>query len=418
MGITLFFIKKINIPHMKRIVFLVLFIGSIQQLAAQRGALVVEKKSADDAKVFSYPKPTKKDRYNVAVLTPLYLDSVDLGKNLTQIPKFMMPGIDFYQGVMIATDTLKKQGFKLDLYIYDSKSLYLNVKNLIESDKLDSMDLIIGNASISDLKLLADYAKKKLINFVSAVSPSDAGQEFNPYFTILQPRLASHIEKMHKHLITKYPEDNVVFVHRNQSAEKNALGYFKSDILNSIPSRFSEMEMNSDDINIKQLLSKIDSNYNTTIVLGILDASVTYKTLKALQPLGKRHKLKVYCMPTTEAIKALGKTEEFPDLVTFYTTSYIIDKITPASLYITKEYKRRMGSTPSDVVYKGFESLYFFSNLMKKYGIPFNERIGDNAYTFITPYKIVPVKELGEVKFYENKFLYLVRYEDGIMTYE
>jgi len=377
-----------------------------------------EEKQTSIPKEFKYPKSIKKERYKVAVLTPMYLDSVDLESNLTRIPKFMMPGLDFYKGIQIAADTLKKQGYNLDIYVYDSKSNYMNVQNLIESDKLDSMDVIIGNASVSDLKLLADFAKLKEINFVSAVSPADAGQEFNPYFTILQPRLTSHIEKIHKNINSRYPEDNVVFIHRNLTAEKNALSYFKNDIMNQLPSRYSEIELKGEEIDIKQLIKQIDTNYRSTIVLGILDPSISYKNLKLLVPFAKRFGLKVYCMPTMEAVKALGKTDEFPSMPIFYTTSYIIDKITPSSVYISQEYRKKMGGHVSDIVYKGFESLYFFSTLLKKYGVPFNDHIGDNAYTFITPYKIVPVKEKGVIKFYENKYMYLLRYENGVMTYE
>jgi hypothetical protein len=400
---------------MLRIIILLLLL-SASTAEAQRKPFVDEKKPSELE--FQFPRAEKKERYRIAVLTPMYLDSVDLAKNLTQIPKFMMPGIDFYQGVMIAADTLKKQGLNLDVYIYDSKSSYMNVRNLIDSDKLDSMDLIIGNASVADLKLLADFARKNLINFVSAVSPSDAGQDFNPYFTILQPRLASHIEKLHKHILSKYPEDNVLFIHRNQTAERNALGYFKNDILNPLPGRFSAMEIEGETLDLEKVRTRIDTNYNTTIVLGILDASATYNMLKALQPLASRRKLKIYCMPTTEAVKALNKTDEFPGMTIYYTTSYIIDRITPASLHITREYKSRMGSAPTDVVYKGFESLYYFAHLLRKHGVPFNEKISDMSAGFITPYKIVPVKENGKLRFFENKFLYLVHYEDGVMSYE
>ncbi|MBK6819155.1 MAG: hypothetical protein IPG85_05940 [Bacteroidetes bacterium] len=98
---------------------------------AQRKPMISEEDENKQSGYFNYPEPEKKERYKIAVLTPLYLDSVDLEKNLTRIPKFMMPGIDFYQGVSIAADTLKNQGVKFDLYIYDSKSDYLNVKNLI-----------------------------------------------------------------------------------------------------------------------------------------------------------------------------------------------------------------------------------------------------------------------------------------------
>ncbi|TXH60750.1 MAG: hypothetical protein E6Q89_00365 [Bacteroidia bacterium] len=401
--------KKFYILH------IICFLGLFSN--AQRKPIVEERKT-NEIEEFRFPLAEKKERYKIAVLTPMYLDSVEWSKNLTQIPKFMMPGLDFYQGIMIAADTLKKQNFKFDLYVYDSKSSILDVKNLIASDKLDSMDLIIGNASVSDLKLLADFAKKNLINFVSAVSPSDAGQEFNPYFTILQPRLASHIEKIHKHMNKYYPEDNMVFIHRSTNAEINALSYYKDDVLNNLSGRFSSLELKSDEIDLKQLRSKIDSNYNSCIVLGIMDPALTYKLLKSLQPLSSRHKLKVYCMPTSEAIKQFNKTDEFPGMNIYYTTSYIIDRITPASLFISREYKQRMGGSVTDIVYKGFESLYYFAHLLKRFGNPFNERIGDNSNSFITPYKIVPIKEKGKIKFFENKFLYLVHYEDGIMNYE
>lgn len=163
-------------------------------------------------------------------------------------------------------------------------------------------------------------------------------------------------------------------------------------MLNARPSRFTELELKGDELNINDIVSKIDTNYNTTIVLGILDPSITYNYLKTLSTVALRYHLKVYCMPTTEAIKSISKVDEFPGMPIYYTSSYIIDKVTPASQYITNAYKRKMGSLPSDVVYKGFESLYFY-NLLKKYGTPFNTHLSENAYSFITPYKIVPVKE-------------------------
>ncbi|MBK8683970.1 MAG: hypothetical protein IPN26_02750 [Bacteroidetes bacterium] len=83
---------------------------------AQR-KIITEQDTRTETRSFSYPPAQKKEKYNIAVLSPMFLDSVDLEKNLTRIPKFMMPGIDFYQGVRIAADTLKNAGFKLNLFI-------------------------------------------------------------------------------------------------------------------------------------------------------------------------------------------------------------------------------------------------------------------------------------------------------------
>lgn len=403
---------------MKRAILLItIFFSYIVTYTQEINNLGISK--GEQSAYFNFSESQKKEKYKIAVLTPLYLDSVDLAKNLNHIPKFMMPGIDFYQGIRIAADTLNKEGAKLDLYIYDSKSNYFNVEKILKSDRLDSMDLIIGNASVSDIALLADFAKKNQINFVSAISPSDANQTKNPYFTILQPRLLTHIERIHSYISRRAISDNVVFITDGTNSSNNALQYFKNSEINAMPKKFIEFKISNDDFNISTLNSKIDSNYNTTIILGLLDAGLTYKILKKLNEFTKKYDgVKIFCMPTAEAITSLGKADEFPNSKIFYTTSYVIDKVTPASMYIGREYKKYMGSAPSDVVYKGFESLWFFVKLMEKYGVPFNNYINDNSYSFITPYKIMPVKNKSGFYFFENKFLYLVKYENGIVTYE
>jgi hypothetical protein len=370
------------------------------------------------SKFYSYPKAQLKKKYNVAVLTPLFLDSVDISKNPARLPKFMLPGIDFYQGVEIAADTLRKKGYHFDIHIFDSKSKYLNIQNIIESDKLDSMDLIIGNVGAEDLKILAAYAKQKEINFISAVSPSDADQQFNPFFTILQPRLQTHVEELHQMITRKFPEDNVIFVHSNKSAELNALGYFKDDILSPLPGRFKEYIVKGDELDLTELRALIDTNYHTTIVLGLLSPNDAFKNLKALIPLGKETRLKVFGMPTMEMINTLRKTESFPGMKIYYTTAFVKEKMSPATNYILNKYKQRMSDTPTDLVYKGFESIYFFAHMMNKYGVPFNEHITDNRYSFLTPYKILPIKENLLFKYFENKYLYMLSYENGVMTYE
>src|SRR5664279_5589903 len=63
--------------------------------------------------------------YRIAVFSPMYLDSV-FGSNMPysdkSIPKFIMPAIEFTQGVRIALDTLSLNGKHAEAYIYDSKS--------------------------------------------------------------------------------------------------------------------------------------------------------------------------------------------------------------------------------------------------------------------------------------------------------
>ena len=369
-------------------------------------------------KYYRYPKEFTKAKYNVAVFTPMFLDSVDLASNLTRIPKFMRPGIDFYQGVEIAADTLRKKGFHFDFHVFDSRSKYMNILNVIASDRLDSMDLIIGNASVRDLQALADYSKQKEINFVSAVSPSSASQDFNPFFTILQPTLRTHVRDLHKAITKKYPEDNVVYIYGGKRAESNALDYFENDEFYPKPARFHKVKISGSEVDVASLSALIDSNYHTTIVLGTLSPKTSYKVLKSLVPLAEKTRLKVFGMPTMEMITSLKKTDAFPNMKIYFTTAFVKETLSPATKYILRKYQDRMGGQPTDLLYKGFESIYFFAHMMNRYGVPINKHITDNRYSFLTPYKIMPSKTNGKFNYYENKYLYMLSYENGIMTYE
>ncbi len=372
----------------------------------------------DWCKYYNYPVAQKKPKYNIAVFTPMFLDSINLANHLTRIPKFMRPGLDFYQGVEIAADTLRKKGYYFDIHVFDSRAKFNSIEKIVASKQLDTMDLIIGNADVNDLKSLAEYARIKEINFISAVSPSAADQEFNPYFTILQPTLQTHVQELHRVLNKKYLEDNVLYLYLDKKSELNALSYFENDDFYPLPGRFQKIEIDGADLDLEKITGLIDTNYNTTIVLGVLSPKLAVELLKKLQPLAKQTHLKVFGMPTMEMISGLNKAELFPDMKIFYSAAFVPENLSPATKFILTQYEEKMGGTPTDLVYKGFESVYFFANMMQRHGVPFNKYIGDNRFGFLTPFKIMPVKEKGVFQFYENKFLYILSFENGIMTYE
>src|ERR1041385_2990310 len=60
----------------------------------------------------------------IAVLIPLYLDSAFSGYeyNLSnrKIPQFFLSGLEFYNGVMMAVDSLQRQNANIEVWIYDT----------------------------------------------------------------------------------------------------------------------------------------------------------------------------------------------------------------------------------------------------------------------------------------------------------
>src|SRR5664279_3667742 len=70
-----------------------------------------------------YSQNTDTPRYHIAVFLPLYLDSAfDASGNYRfdqNFPKYLNPGLEFYEGLQMAVDSLKKKNFTLDITVYD-----------------------------------------------------------------------------------------------------------------------------------------------------------------------------------------------------------------------------------------------------------------------------------------------------------
>jgi hypothetical protein len=66
-------------------------------------------------------------RHRIAIFAPLYLDSAfndtsgyRYAKNV--FPKFINPGIEFYEGVQLALDSMNTERVPLEVYVFDTRA--------------------------------------------------------------------------------------------------------------------------------------------------------------------------------------------------------------------------------------------------------------------------------------------------------
>ena len=82
--------------------------------------------------------------------------------------------IEFYNGMLLAVDTLRKTGLNINLRVYDSGKTDAEAQTLVSYNELKSMDFIIGPAYQSQIKTMADFA---LANNVKLVIPFTSKSE-------------------------------------------------------------------------------------------------------------------------------------------------------------------------------------------------------------------------------------------------
>lgn len=360
--------------------------------------------------------------YKVGIFAPLYLDSV-FTKNTFRyrqgVPRFIMPAVDFVQGALIALDSLQSGDNYYDASIYDSKSYTLPVSELIRTNKLDSLQLIIGNVRDEDYRQLAAFALQKNIPFISATYPNDGGITGNQNLVIMNSTLKSHCEAIYSYVLQNHGTDKIYLVRQKGEQEDMVASFFKKANEKEGKALLPIQTINLDitDLNSSYLKTKLDSNSRNVLIAGSLDEAFAGKIAKAGSELNKAYSITLLGMPTWDNFSALYKN--VPGFPIYYTTPFYNDKQDAFSRSLLAAYNKKYKGKPSDMAFKGYESVYLFSKLLAKNPTSFISNINDKTVQVFSEYNFRPVRlkpESINPDYYENKHLYLIKILNGATT--
>jgi ABC-type branched-subunit amino acid transport system substrate-binding protein len=366
----------------------------------------------------AFGKEVKKTSYNIAFFAPLYLDSVFASSSEIPgrtMPRYVLPGLEFYEGAQLALDTLQQQGYNLKVTVYDSKSRQ-SVSSLIRNKALDETDLILGAVNNPELKELSDFAKNKEINFVSGTFPNDGGISDNPFLYISNSTLKTHCDALQNYIQDAFATKNIVLFRRNTAFETRLAADFKASydkMENSKKSRIREVVWN--DATTPEEISKyLLADRTNAIIVTALDEAGAKNLLRKLSISAATYPLQIFGMPTWDVIKL--KEPEFKGLQVYYSSPYYNDKTDYYSRYVADYFRKVYKARPSDMAFKGFDLTYYFVKLLYTNGVYFNNMVSTSPKV-ITNYNFVPVylKEGEETpSYFENKNIYIIQKGDSI----
>lgn len=355
--------------------------------------------------------------YRVGIFSPLYLDSIfsDNGyKYGKKFPKFAQQGLDFVQGAQIALDSMPLPNGNIIATIYDSKAAINTISSLISNHKLDSLDLIIGAVKDIEYLQLASFAKQKNIPFISANYPNDGGVSNNPFLVIVNSTLRAHCETIYSYLLQNHSTDKIFLCRKKGAQEDKIAEYFRSinetDGKPLIPMEIVNVE---DDYSI--LKSKLDSTKKSIIIGGSLNDGFASGIVNTAFELYETFPLEVIGMPNWDGFPALKKSA-LKDFPIYYTTPYINAKTDAYSKKIKHVYSKKFKGVPSDMTYKGFESVYVFARLLTRYPDDFMSHLNEYSYKVFNEYnfKAVYVNKKNTIPdYFENKRLYFMKILNG-----
>lgn len=358
--------------------------------------------------------------YRVGIFAPLYLDSVFSSnghfKYREGIPKFIVPAVDFVNGVQVALDSMILDNENVEATIYDTKSYTQSLAQLIKDKKLDRLDLLIGSVKDMDFKVLADFALAKNIPFISATYPNDGGITHNPFVVVVNSTLKAHCEAIFSYILQSHGTDKIFLCRKKGTQEDKVASYFKQINEQEGKPLLSIQTLNLDStISTDLLKTKLDSNRQSIIIGGSLEENFAFNLTAACNVLNEKYPITLIGMPNWDAFKTLQKKDDFDGFPIYFTTPYYNKKEDNYSRILIDAYAKKTKGKPTDMAFKGFESAYLFIKLLTKYPNDFMSHLNEKPYRIFSEYNFRPVlKKTGNLPdYFENKHLYFIKILNG-----
>jgi hypothetical protein len=285
------------------------------------------------------------------------------------------------------------------------------------------MQLIVGYVTASELRLLANTARNRNIPFINVNFPNDGGVTNNPEFVILNTTLHSHCEAIYKFIQRNWATSNILYLRKAGVQEDRLRSDFSEIEKNtaSVPLKMKYINLDNN-VDLRILAPYLDSNVKTVILVGSLDENFGKSVSAKLAPLSKSYPMKVIGMPTWDAVNDFN-TPAYADLEIYYTTPFYVNPADSLAMSIQQYFKARFYSRPSDMVYRGYETILHFGQLLEASKGKLDGNIGIRKFRVFNDFDIQPVftnKGSGTqasgtitLQYLENKKLYFIKKVNG-----
>lgn len=178
----------------------------------------------------------RKNVYNVALMIPLYLEEALLDQPIDGYSTNRLSSLNslrffqFYQGFLMAADSLAKQGLKLNLFVYDVDNSDAKVLKVLSASELSQMDLIIGPFYKKSFEMVSDFAKLYHIKIINPLSSRNEVIEDNPFVYKVKPTRTVLPELLATYLKDRLEKSNVVFIRKTQYKFQEEVDWMKARI--------------------------------------------------------------------------------------------------------------------------------------------------------------------------------------------
>lgn len=318
---------------------------------------------------------------HVAVFLPLSLEAVKEIDPLktthgdVRMPDEIKIGVEFYEGMKMALDSLKRKGFNGRLHVYDSNTDSAGMVRLLKKPEIKEMDLIIGPLYGKIFEPVLCFAKENKINIVSPTLQGNGMLTENPNTSKVTPSYVTQAEELAIYICEKYSGQNIISFNSAIPKDKPYLDAFKQTA-NPLLKRANADTVK--EVTFSTLKNFITDTISNIVIIPSANQSFVAEAINNLY-LHKQEKqdtitLIVFGMSNWEDIESL----DFGYLNTLsahISSCSFLDYKNPQTKRFILKYRKEFKTEPTQYVFLGFDVTYFYLNGLHQYGNLFQKKL-------------------------------------------
>ncbi len=400
--------------------FLLLFNNKFPEGVQEGDILLIPRLSKSGIRKMTKDSIVKKDRYEVVVLLPLFLeknDSIMKERPLDAEDPFYdltQQSLEFLNGVIVAADSLRQQGLSLRLRVYDTARDTAKLKRLFKEKRLWKSDLFIGPLYPGPLKMAAAYAKEHAIHLVSPLKGNERLLLGNPYVSKPVPSTVTQIQHMARYLAEKHQHHNVIMMKSGKEKDAHLQRIFRDNFnrrIGEMDSSFRDSLFVSElkDHKVEGLKKKLEPDTPNILAIPSDDDVLLSNLLNRLSAMETEYPVRIFGPEAWLDFNNIGFDYRHRFNMHVVSSTHL-NYEKPRTIRFIKSYRRRFYVDPTQKSTLGYDIGWYYFRALHQYGRNFPEHFPKHdpelVHLDIEPYRT------GVNSGYENRHVFLLKYED------
>lgn len=308
--------------------------------------------------------------------------------------------VEYYEGFLMAVDSLKKEGVSVDLYTYDTKGKEATLNNILARKEMKNMDIIFGPARSQDIDALATFADKNNIRLVIPFAPKVDQVFKNPHIYQVNTPQSYLYSEVYEHFNRKFSGCNVIFLNASNGDRE------KDEFIKGMKTGLKENGISYRDFtmtdNFYDITTVMDTLRNNIFIPTSGKSTALVKILPQLTQIRREkpdYLMNLFGYPEWQTYTN-DYLASFYEIDTYFYSSFYTNNLFPAAVNFTQAYRRWYSKDMANIYPKygmlGYDTGYFFLKGLSEYGNKMEENLGSIHVTPIqTGFKFERVNNWG-----------------------